>query len=296
MARQTKGKKLGGAPRRRGRWGQPPSTPRARPGEYRSGILFLLGLGFLILGGLAGFSWEMDRQLRGGLLRQRAVAERRPDWIPLERMPRVLPRMVAAVVDPTFQSRPPLGSQGDGTATLPGDLVRQVHLLREGVGGEARALVMAPLLESRLPKREILELYLNRVYFGKSEGVEVFGVHHAARDFFGKEPQQLTLGESATLAGLLLEPRIRAPERSPGAVGARRNEVLRRMRAAGVISEADYRAATAEPLGFQPGVEDAPMSRPPGWDEPVPVMRLPLRPDSAAQQNPQADSAAAPGV
>jgi membrane peptidoglycan carboxypeptidase len=289
--RPSKGKRLGGAPKRRGRWSPPPAPRAVRPTEYRTGILFLLGLGFLILGGVAGFAWEMDRQLRGGILRQHAVAERRPDWVPLERMPPVLPRMVTAVVDPAFQQRPPLGTREE-RATLPEDLVRQVHLLRDGVAGEARALVMAPLLESRLPHRELLELYLNRVYFGKSDGVEVFGVHHAARDFFRKAPSELTLGESATLAGLLLEPRIRDPERSPGAVGARRNEVLRKMREAGVIREADYRAAVAEPLGFQPGVEYAPMSRPLRWKEPPPVMRLPAPSNPAAQQSPRADSAA----
>ena len=72
----------------------------------------------------------------------------------------------------------------------------------------------------------------------------------------------------------------------PGAVGARRNEVLRRLTAAGVIDAAQARAAAAEPLAFQPGADYVPMSRPLGWKSEPQVIRLPpeLRPtpDSAA--------------
>lgn len=274
--KRNQGKRLAGAPKRPGRWAAKPASPRDRPPEHRGAILFLLALGFFIVGAVAGFGWEMDRQLRGGLLRQREAAERRPDWVALEEIPAVLPRMAVAAVDPTFQERRPLQPSPD-EGTLSRDLVRQVHLLNDGLGGEARGLLMAPLLETRLSRRALLELYLNRVYFGRSGGMPVYGVHHAAREYFEKDPRRLTLGESATLAGLLLEPRLRDPERTPGAVGARRNEVLRRMLEAGVIDEGAYRAAVAEPLAFQPGVEYAPMARPLRWKEPPRVMRLPAR-------------------
>jgi membrane peptidoglycan carboxypeptidase len=271
----AKGKRLGGAPRP-GRWTQRPA-PGSPRGERRQEILFLLAIGFLLLGGVVGFGWEMDRQVRGGILRQRAEAERRPDWVPLERLPPALPRMVVAVVDPGFPAREPLDTDAPGV-TLPRDLVRQVHQLRDDLPGEARGLLMAPLLENRVSRRDLLELYLNRVYFGRSAGYPVYGVFHAAREFFEKEPRQLTLGETATLAGLLLRPRIEEPERAPGAVGARRNEVLRRMLDSGEIDEAAYRAALAEPLAFQPGADYPPMSRPFRWEEPSPVMRLPAEP------------------
>ncbi|HEU0078714.1 MAG TPA: transglycosylase domain-containing protein, partial [Longimicrobiaceae bacterium] len=169
-------------------------------------------------------------------------------------------------------------------------LVQQVHLLGDDIRSEARGLLMAPLLENRISRRDLLELYLNRVYFGRTGHYPVFGVFHAAREFFEKEPAQLTLGETATLAGLLLRPRIEEPERAPGAVGARRNEVLRRMLDMGEIDEAAYRAALAEPLAFQPGADYPPMTRPFRWEEPVPVMRLPAeasRPDSARALPPE---------
>ncbi|HEX2188675.1 MAG TPA: transglycosylase domain-containing protein [Longimicrobiaceae bacterium] len=287
--RAARGKRLGGAPRP-GRWVRA-APPDAVRGERRAEILFLLALGFLLLGGVVGFAWEMDRQVRGGILRQRVEAARRPDWVPLERLPPALPRMVMAAADPRFAERRPLDAGGGAAeASIPRDLVTQVHLLENDLGGEARALLMAPLLQNRLGRRDILELYLNRVYFGRSGSYPVYGVRDAAREFFGKEPQQLSLGEMATLAGLLLPPRIEDPERAPGAVGARRNEVLRRMLEAGAVDAAAYRAASEEPLAFQPGADYPPMSRPLRWEEPPPALRLPALPSPA-------DSAAArPGA
>ncbi|HEX2094293.1 MAG TPA: transglycosylase domain-containing protein [Longimicrobiaceae bacterium] len=283
--RGARGKLLGGAPPRARRTHRPPPGERERRGE----ILLLLGIALFFLGGLVGFGWELDRQLRGGILRQRAEAQQRSDWVRLEQLPPVLTRMVVSVVDPGFQEREAPDTESEGL-TLPRDLVRQVHLLDDGLRGEARGLLMAPLLESRLSRRELLELYVNRVYFGRSDGYPVFGVYHAAQEFFQKRPEDLTLSESATLVGLLLQPRILDPGRTPGAVGVRRNEVLRRMREAGEIDAAAYRAAVAEPLAFQPGVEYAPMSRPLRWQEPPALLRLPAvtspAPDSAAIQVP----------
>lgn len=285
----AKGKRLGGAPRR-GRWARKPPPPVRRVGYSRTDVLVLFGLGFLILGAVAGFGWEMRRQLDGGILRQRTAAVRRPDWVPLAALPPVLPRMVVSVVDPGFMGREALDTETDAPS-LTRNLVEQVYMLDDGLRGEAREMMMTPLLDTRLPRRDLLELYLNRVYFGKSGGWPVYGVYHAAREYFNKDPRALTVSESATLAGLLLEPRISDPEQFPGVVGVRRNEVLRRMLDAGAIDQATFRAAVGEPLAFQPGVEYAPMSRPLKWQEPPPTYRLP------AQTSPAADSSAArPGA
>lgn len=120
---------------------------------------------------------------------------------------------------------------------------------------------MAPILEKRIPDEAVLELYLNRVYFGMAHDYPVYGIHYAAREYFGKEAAQLTLGETATLAGLLLEPRIERPEDMAGAVGARRNEVLTNLLRTGYITEADMKTAVAERLAFQPGITEVPMTR-----------------------------------
>ncbi len=246
--------------------------------------MVLIVAALLLVGAVAMFAWLQDRELRGGVLRQRAEAQRRPDWVPLEALPPYVPRAFLAVVDPGFADR---GSLDDVEApTLTRELLRQLYRLNPGpLESEARELVMAPLLEHRLDRREVLELYLNRVYLGAQEGWPVFGVHGAAREYFDKEPRAMTVGEAATLAGLLLPPRITDPGAAPGAVGARRNEVLRLLVAQGAITPAAYGAAIREPLAFQPGVRYAPMTRPAGWNREPEVIRVPANPpaDSVAE-------------
>jgi membrane peptidoglycan carboxypeptidase len=216
----------------------------------------------------------MDRQILGGVMRQRQEAAQRPDWTPIRRLPAYVPQAFSSVVDPTFENRRPLEEGAEGT-TLSRELVRQVHLLRRNLAGEAREILMGPLLERRMAKSEVLELYLNRVYMGRVDGFPVYGIHHAAREFFGKRPEELTLSQAATLAGLLLPPRISRPERQLGAVGARRNEVLRQMVLAGNVTPAALEAAMQEPLGFVAVAEYTPMTRPLGWDAPQEPLRLP---------------------
>lgn len=286
-------KRLGGKPPR-----QPGRLLGNKKANQTSGetlsLLIVLGVGFLVLGGVAGFGWSMDQQIRAGLLRQHQEAVRRPDWVDLDALPAHVPDAFVAVVDPAFLEHGAVRSGRKGV-TLSRALVRQVHLLPNSVGGEARERVMGPLLEQRMPKRDLLEIFLNRAFLGTEQGYPVYGVYHAAREYFGKDPQQLTLGESATLAGLLLEPRIADPENRVGAVGVRRNEVLKVMRLAGLIAEDQFQAALAEPLGFQPGLEDHPMTRPADWIQGVSTIRLPEdlrpKPDSVPTNPTESDQA-----
>jgi membrane peptidoglycan carboxypeptidase len=252
-----------------------------KPGIQRSEILLLLGVGFFVVALVGGYAWALDRQLRGGLLRQHAEASSRPDWVSLQTLPAYVPAAFLTVVDPDLQEREGFAIEAD-RATLSRDLVRQVHLLSGTLDGRAREIVMAPLLEHRLPSRQLLELYLNRVYLGREDEWPIFGILHAAREYFHKEPNELTLSEAATLAGLLLPPRIESPHDRPGAVGVRRHEVLREMRRTDRITVQDYEAALAEPLGFQPGISAPPMTRPARWQPETRVIRLPpeLRPQA----------------
>lgn len=283
--RAKPGKRLGGKPRsvRRGR-----GMPRD-DGERKgaAGLLFVLAVALFVVGGVAGFGWALDEQLRGGLLEQRREAIQRPDWVRLQSLPPYVPAAFVSVVDPSFFEGGALRTGGRGT-TIARDLVSQVHQLDHGLGGEARELVLAPLLEQRRSKEDILELYLNRVFLGEASGYPVYGIHHAAEEYFGKRPAELTLSEVATLAGLLLPPRVVDPDRSVGAVGARRNEVLRVLLERGDITPQQYSAAVREPLAFQPGLDQEPMTRPAGWMERPTVLQLPENrlpaPDSAETQ------------
>lgn len=270
-----RGKRLAGAPRS-GRWGRRVTGRRERK-QHPYSAWFLLVVAVAIIGTVAAWTWALDRQLREGILAQRREAVQRPDWVPLRPLPPHVPAAFLTVVDPAFLQRHPL-RDGVANTTLPRELAAQIHQLGNGVGGQARELIMGPLLASRLTKRELLELYLNRVYLGEDDGWPIFGVYHAAREYFDKEPEALTLSEAATLAGLLLPPPVTDPERRPGAVGARRDEVLRQMWIEGTISEGEYHMAIAEPLGFQPGPEHAPMTRPADWAGEPEVIRVPANP------------------
>lgn len=282
--RKNRGKMLAGAPKKT----RLPRPPMDRSERQRRLALTVLGvLALLCLAGVAIATVIEQSRLNHGLLAQREAMRRRGDWVTLDELPPHLIEAFAAVVDTTPFTRRG-GGPADQSPAPSSDLVREVHRLDEATSGTARELLMAPLLERSLGRRGVLELYLNRIYLGSSGDWRIYGVAHASRDYFGKDVRRLSLGESATLAGVLLPPALDAPENVPGAVGARRNEVLRRMVAAGVIQTADARAAAAEPLAFQPGADYEPMSRPQDWKTEPEVIRLPpeLRPnqDSTARR------------
>jgi hypothetical protein len=285
FVRAGKGKPLGGAPKKKRLVPQSPDR-RPRPPQHRGSLIALAVIGLLVLGGIGGFAWQMDRQLHGGILRQRDEARRRPDWVKLEALPGYVPAAFRAVVDTTSFRDDATARAPQGEAQLTGDLLRQIHELDGSLGGEARELAMSPLLEEQSSRKDLLELYLNRIYLGRAGNWPLFGVYHASREYFGKAPQQLTVSEAATLAGILLPPRLTDPQNQPGAVGPRRNEVLRSMLESGAIDQAAYRAAIAEPLGFQPGIDYAPMTRPLDWKKPPEVIR-----QAPASPAPGADSA-----
>jgi hypothetical protein len=272
------GKRLGGhAPRHSGRWLR--QNREALQDDRPLGLMVMMAIGLFIVGGVAGFGWAADRQVRGGVIEQKAQAERRPDWVYVRNMPRYVSDAFVAVAQPSLLDRGNLRTEQDGRS-IARELVHQVHLLPNSLSGEAREMVMGPVLEKRMSTPELIELYLNRVYLGQAQGAPVYGIFHASQEYFGKLPNELTLGQAATLAGLMLPPRIEDPKARLGAVGPRRNEVLQVMLAGGLIDEASYRAAVAEPLGFQPGLDQMPFSRPATWGQRTNVIRLPpnLRP------------------
>lgn len=280
---KSKGKLLGGAPRT-GKWAKQPEDLRLG-GRHRGSLIAVGVLGLLVLGAIGGYLAWNDLQLRSGLLKQEAEARRRPDWVPLSDLPPYARDAFAAVADTTSFARRSQ-QRGEPLPSVSREMVQQIHQLSSRLGDQARGQTMAPLLEVHTSPDRLLELYVNRVYLGRTENWPLYGVQHAAQEYFGKDARRLTLGEAATLAGILLPPRLQDPEADPGAVGTRRNEVLLTLLNTGKIDAAAYRAARAEPLAFQPGEDYAPMSRPTGWRDSVPVIRLPeaLRPraDSAA--------------
>ena len=284
--RKSKPKALGGAPKT-GKWTRDTPEHRRLGGEHRASLILLLAIGALVVVGMGVFAFLSSQRLNQGLLGQYRQSMRRPDWVRLNQLPPYVTNAFLTVVDTSsFQRLSPYGRQDRPRLTV--DLVSQVQRLRRGVDDQAWRAFMVPLTEARLSRRATFEYYLNRIYLGRAGDWRIYGVQHAAEEFFGKDVRKLSLSEAATLAGMLMPPRVINPEASPGAVGARRNEVLQRMLEAGTITRAAMEQARREPLAFQPGINYAPMTRPVGWGDQEPeVIRLP--PGSI----PASDSAAA---
>jgi len=122
------------------------------------------------------------------------------------------------------------------------------YLLKDSsynVGRKAREAVLAFRLESTLSKQQILEIYLNSIFLGRN----AYGVQAAARAYFDKDVNDLTLPEAAYLAVLPKAPANYDPVRAMHKALDRRNYVLREMYRNGYISEEQWKSAAATPLG-----------------------------------------------
>ena len=146
----------------------------------------------------------------------------------------------------------------EGGSTITQQLVKNRLLSPERtVLRKAQEAWLSTALEWRYSKDQILETYLNEIYLGHWGAGPVRGVGAAARVYFRKEPSQLTLGEAATLAGMIRAPNVVSPAASVDKARARRDVVLGRMRELAMINAADFERARREPVR-------APSGPPPG--------------------------------
>ncbi|MBS3975310.1 MAG: PBP1A family penicillin-binding protein [Syntrophomonadaceae bacterium] len=139
------------------------------------------------------------------------------------------------------------GEVRQGASTITQQLARTAILKRDErrIERKLQELVVAIQLERLFTKDEIFEQYLNWVYFGEG----AYGVQAAARVFYGKDVQDLTLSESASLAGMVRAPGGRySPFRNLENATARRNLVLSLMVEAGYINQEEAKKAQAEPF------------------------------------------------
>ncbi len=116
---------------------------------------------------------------------------------------------------------------------------------------KVREAILAGRLEEQLTKDEIFELYLNHIYFGHGR----FGIEEASRQAFGKPARDLTVGESALLAGTIAGPESFSPRRDMKKALQRKKFVLDQMREKHFLDDAQYEAAMAEPVRLVPLVE-----------------------------------------
>ena len=179
--------------------------------------------------------------------------------LPLERIPAVLIDAVIATEDRRFYEHKGVDARGIGRAlvnnsrsgrTEGGSTITQ-QLVKNTIGSneltlqrKVREASLAVGLEQTLSKDQILERYLNTVYFGQG----AYGVGAAIRVYFAHPPEQLTLAEAALLAGLIRSPVSADPIRDAKAAKARRAQVLTGMVDSGVITAAQSAAAGRQPL------------------------------------------------
>jgi penicillin-binding protein 1B len=152
-----------------------------------------------------------------------------------------------------------VGRQGGSSITQ--QLVKNTYLTPERTFRRKYAEAMLAFsLERRLTKADIFALYCNEIYLGQRGVLGVRGVDQAARVFFGKELKDLSLAESATIAGMIQSPTRYSPVRHTEEARMRRNTVLGTMVRDGHITLAQAAASAKEPLlvaEFDPAVESA---------------------------------------
>jgi penicillin-binding protein 1B len=189
--------------------------------------------------------------------------------VPLATMPRHLVQAVLAAEDHRFYEHPGVdlravgralwvnlrrGELAQGGSTLTQQLVKNLVLTPKRTWGrKLREAALALVIERRYSKDEILAAYLNGIYLGQHGGLAVYGVGAAARSYFGKEAERLTVGEAATLAGIIRAPNTYSPLQHPERARERRNVILRRMRDLGALDERRLALATQERLVVQRG-------------------------------------------
>jgi penicillin-binding protein 1A len=183
------------------------------------------------------------------------------EWLSYEQIPDIMKDAMVAVEDKRFRSHigvDPIGlaraarvriSKGrwtQGGSTITQQLARNIFLTNSRTfGRKAREGVLALALERRFSKNQVLELYLNRVYFGGG----AYGIDAASRRFFGHSAKTLSLSEAAIIAGLVKAPSNYSPTADVEAARGRAAVVIRLMQENGDISPAV--AATAEPAEVQ---------------------------------------------
>lgn len=197
----------------------------------------------------------------GSLLSERGEAH---DFIPFDLMPRHIIDAVTAIedsryfdhygLDPVGLMRAMLanlraGRYAQGGSTITQQLAKNLFLTPErSLRRKIEELMLAVWLEARLTKQDIIELYLNRVYFGSG----AYGIEAAAQRYFGKSARTVSLGEAAVIAGLLKAPSRYSPVAAPTLARARGRLVLKRMQATGRITPAEERKAAYRPVAFAP--------------------------------------------
>src|ERR1700712_1181033 len=258
------------------------SSPRRRFGWL--GRLFRIGLFVTILGlialivavaiaysSLPSYS-ELKSSPNGQMIRVHAVdgtvlvsiGPSYGQWLRFDQLPETMKNAMVAVEDRRFHSHPGVdpigivrsiqvrltsGTWRQGGSTITQQLARNVFLTNNKTWTrKIREIVLALAIERKFSKDQVLELYLNKVYFGGG----AYGVDAAARKFFGHPGNQLELGEAAIIAGLVKAPSNYSPSADAKAAVGRAQVVLGVMRDHGDITAQQAADAAPETVALAP--------------------------------------------
>ncbi|WP_441455064.1 MULTISPECIES: PBP1A family penicillin-binding protein [unclassified Brevundimonas] len=180
--------------------------------------------------------------------------------VDLDALPDYVPAAFVAIEDRRFYHHPgfdPIGMTRamalnlkaghvvQGGSTITQQLAKNLFLTPDqNLKRKVQELMLAVWLEMKFTKKEILALYLNRVYFGAG----AYGIEAASQRYFDKSADKLTVGETALLAGLLKAPSRYSPVSESKRAATRANVVLNEMVDTGAITPAQREAAVAEPV------------------------------------------------
>jgi penicillin-binding protein 1A len=184
-------------------------------------------------------------------------------YTPIDQIPKALTQAVIAVEDTRFLEHPGLdivgigraawtnlkkGGRFQGASTITQQLARALFLSPERTyRRKIKELILAIKMEWVLTKDQILEMYLNQIYFGHG----AYGIAAATLTYFDKSVTELSLPEAAFLAGLPKAPNTYSPFRNPDLAKSRKELVLHRMIEAGFISDEEAQAAIATTLNYR---------------------------------------------
>ncbi len=197
---------------------------------------------------------------RNGKVLTRLYAEENRQDVTLDQMPQHLRQAVIATEDQRFYEHSgldPIGiaralvtdvarrEKAQGGSTITQQYVKQAFVTSERtVKRKVQEAILAQRIERRYTKDQILQNYLNTIYFGHG----AYGVEAASRAYFNKSVGQLTVPEAAMIAGVIKSPGRYSPYLEPDAALLRRNTVLAQMRSQGYLDETAFQQAMATPV------------------------------------------------
>ncbi len=183
-------------------------------------------------------------------------------WLPYDEIPPEMIEAMKAVEDRRFDWHPGIDPIGivraarvnlaagrtvEGASTITQQLARNLFLTSaQNYGRKGREAILALAIERKFSKEQILELYLNRVYFGGG----AYGIDAASRKFYGESATNLDLPKSAIIAGLVKAPSRYAPTADPERARSRAKVVIVTMRESGVITPAEAASANVDGVQF----------------------------------------------